>query len=176
MKPNLDFSKAAKSIPKEVPKQSDKPVPKRSKSTSPHRNQVINPIPWVESGGTVAAMYKKYREEAIEHAQLRNRCFQASTEAYIRGDGKAAKDLSRQGRWHNERMSELHAAAAENIFALRNSNIAGLPFGVMDLHGLHVKEALSIVERSIKRKSDQPIYLITGTGMASQVFSFVFMN
>jgi hypothetical protein len=72
-------------------------------SVAPH------PSLWVETGAAVSAQYQRTRGEAAQHAEQRNQLLAAAAAAYQRGDGAAAKALSRRGRWHHERMQELHA-------------------------------------------------------------------
>lgn len=45
-------------------------------------------------------------------------------------------------------MRELHAEAADAIFAERNPSSAAMD-GVIDLHGLHVTEALAFLENRL---------------------------
>lgn len=109
------------------------------------------------SGSAVATEYAKHRSEAIEHALARNKFFQVcrphgspspraltclhqrATEAFRNGDGALARQMSLQGRWHNEQMAMLHARASEKIFASRNAALGGAGAQVIDLHGLHVQ-------------------------------------
>ena len=74
--------------------------------TAPH------PSLWVDTGVSVSKQYSRLRQEATQHAAQRNAFFEAAQTAYRRGDGAAARALSRQGRWHHDRMQELHAGAA----------------------------------------------------------------
>ena len=73
----------------------------------------------------------------------------------MRGNKQLAKELSRQGRIHNEAMVRLHKEAAAAIFSsrlgfsllastlhnfIRNT---GKFENLIDLHGLHVEEAIT---------------------------------
>ena len=40
---------------------------------------------WVQTGVALGAQYHKLREEAIHHAELRNRYFQEATSAFVGG-------------------------------------------------------------------------------------------
>jgi len=88
----------------------------------------------------VAKDYFALREEAIQHAQLRNKYFQRATEAYLKGDRASAKSYSMEGRFHQEQMRALHNEAAVQIFARRNKALGRSDQMVLDLHGLHVEE------------------------------------
>lgn len=56
------------------------------------------------------------RAKATEHGDLMARCFQESHEAYGRGDGARAKELSEQGKQHERTMVNLNAEASAWIF------------------------------------------------------------
>lgn len=123
-------------------------------------------ISWAETGGLVGEQYRRLRQEAIDHAKARNQLFQEATRAFMLGDRKLAKDLSRQGRQHDENMRNLHRQAAQVIFTARNQQ--GQRSDLLDLHGLHVEEALSFLEWWLDRlhqdSQHQVCYVVTGTG------------
>lgn len=56
------------------------------------------------------------RAKANECGDLMARCFQESHEAYSRGDGARAKELSGQGKQHERTMESLNAEASAWIF------------------------------------------------------------
>lgn len=77
-----------------------------------------------------------------------------ATQAYQVGNKALAKDLAFKGRYHAEQMKAAHAHASEAIFAQRNgvSPMAMHPSSgggnqplLIDLHGLHVAEALAFL-------------------------------
>ena len=96
---------------------------------------------WVETGNAVTRQYTELRKEALFHANCRNRyeflwgvmcpskicsccdfsCFQGATQAYLRGDKAAAREMSRLGRFHQDRMTQLHDEAFGLIFSTRNA-------------------------------------------------------
>ncbi len=88
----------------------------------------------------------------------------------MHGDGKLAKTLSRNGRQHDEAMRALHNEAAAAIFAARKAE--GSRADVLDLHGLHVEEALSYLEWWLETLLDDAKfkigYVIVGTGHHSK--------
>lgn len=82
-----------------------------------------------------------------------------ATQAYLAGNKRLARELGAKGRWHGEQMHAAHAAAAAETFTRRNptaaATIAGASSGgsgggggvqTIDLHGLHVSEALQLLE------------------------------
>lgn len=147
---------------------------RRRKGTTP-----VQDVQWVRTGVVLGVEYDAYRADAIKHAEARNRYFQEARAAFVRGDKQGAKELSRKGRYHDACMREQHALAAENLFRSRNSGSASNrrnPDNVVDLHGLHVDEALAYLEHTLETLS-QPTrlaqahgqqyrycYVVTGTG------------
>ena len=62
-------------------------------------------------------------------------------------------------------MAEYHVKAAKNIFLTRNQE-ASLKKGKIDMHGLHVAEAILVLDEIIPlyKSSMSSITVITGTG------------
>ncbi|KAI8379067.1 uncharacterized protein BYT42DRAFT_496001 [Radiomyces spectabilis] len=118
-------------------------------------------IPWLETGSALNATYLEQRKQAIEYGMLRNRFFSRATEFYLNGDGAKAKAYSLKAKHYNRLMQEMHTEASRRIFEQRNQSEA-----FVDLHGLHVDEALDILEERLdKLKGYQgTIYIVTGTG------------
>jgi len=111
-----------------------------------------NKVGWVDTGEVVGEQYSALREKAIEHARIRNRLFQEATKAYVLGNKSAATQLSARGRFHQKKMEELHQQACQEIFQSRNSSHPD----VLDLHGLHVDEALSVLEKFLLKQQALP--------------------
>ena len=135
------------------------------------------------TGATVAAEYVEARSDARDHARLRNVCFEQATQAYLLGNKALAKELGAKGRWHNERMKTAHAAAASETFNRRNSSISSnttnnnggggsLP-PTLDLHGLHVNEAIHHLQRSLDQfQSEKRVHIVrvvVGVGQHGKV-------
>jgi len=121
---------------------------------------------WVSSGQSVANEYENSRREARSLALARNALLQEATNAYVAGKKDIAKNLSMQGQKMNTQMKELHLSAAKNIFCTRNQE-ALLKKGKVDMHGLHVSEALSVLEEILplyKSLSIPSVTIVTGTG------------
>ncbi|XP_059662062.1 polyadenylate-binding protein-interacting protein 7 [Cornus florida] len=133
---------------------------------------------WLETGETVANMYSEMREEARDHARLRNAYFEQARQAYLIGNKALAKELSVKGQLHNMHMKAAHGKAQESIYRQRNpagpemqANARGQE-RIIDLHGLHVSEAIQVLKRelimlrSAARSADQclPVYICVGTG------------
>lgn len=57
-----------------------------------------------------------------------------------------------KGRLHEQKMKEANHAAAVQIFEKVNASL--LPMNVLDLHGLHVDEAMNHLSRVLQEKSE----------------------
>jgi hypothetical protein len=138
------------------------------------------------TGIAVSALYAEARSEARDHARARNVCFENATQAYISGNKALAKELGAKGRWHNERMKVLHAQAANETFFKRNaatfagtSNNGHTSTGsssnappTIDLHGLHVSEALHHLDRALEnlqQRRESKVRLVVGVGQHGKV-------
>lgn len=135
------------------------------------------PPVWLETGEAVANMYSELREEARDHARLRNAYFEQARQAYLIGNKALAKELSVKGQLHNMHMKAAHGKAQESIYRQRNpemqqGNGRGGQERMIDLHGLHVSEAIHVLKhelgvlRSNARSADQrvQVYICVGTG------------
>jgi len=168
----VEFYGAPEDVSGSEPELKDNELSSESNSSdNTAKKTVFTSVPklWVETGESVAQVYEQYRTEAIEHALLRNKYFSVATASYLSGDGLTAREFSRKGRYHQEKMKELHAKASEQIFLQRNQRPVGehLQNGeTIDLHGLHVSEALQLLERYMSSLTAglKYFYILTGTG------------
>lgn len=116
---------------------------------------------WVSTGQSVGELYQSLRAEAADEARLRNKYFDRAAAAFKRNDGATAKRLGALGREANERMKKLHRQAADAIFEARNPVSVR---DVVDLHGLHVSEALERLPGALERAGPGEVRILTGTG------------
>ncbi|KAF8032611.1 hypothetical protein BT93_D1508 [Corymbia citriodora subsp. variegata] len=133
---------------------------------------------WLETGEAVANMYSDLREEARDHARLRNVYLEQARQAYLIGNKALAKELSVKGQFHGMHMKAAHGKAQESIYRQRNPvpvELQGDGRGkerMIDLHGLHVSEAIHVLKnelsalRTAARAGDQrlQVYICVGTG------------
>ncbi|GJQ15454.1 hypothetical protein GpartN1_g7245.t1 [Galdieria partita] len=121
---------------------------------------------WVSTGTKVRDLYERCRLQAKELASLRNQMFMQAARAASTGNKRAASEYARRGHQYNQIMKQLHEEAADAIFTQRNQNADS----VIDLHGLHVKEATLVLERKLQELSSNSsndvhdVIIITGSG------------
>ncbi|XP_030349214.1 NEDD4-binding protein 2 isoform X3 [Strigops habroptila] len=118
--------------------------------------------------------YDDLRAEAFCHQQKRQECLKKAGEAHHMGMKSVAAFYAHQGRLHEQKMKEANHAAAVQIFGKVNTSL--LPMNVLDLHGLHVDEAVNQLSRVLQEKSEEYqqtggkpyLCVITGRGSHSQ--------
>uniref|UniRef100_A0A8C5SP21 NEDD4 binding protein 2 n=1 Tax=Laticauda laticaudata TaxID=8630 RepID=A0A8C5SP21_LATLA len=118
--------------------------------------------------------YEDFRAEAFLHQQQRQECLRKAGEAYRMGMKPVAAFYVQQGQLHEQKMKEANQDAAQQIF--EKVNAAKLPINFLDLHGLHVDEALAHLSRVLQEKTKEHslaggipyLYVITGRGNHSQ--------
>lgn len=128
--------------------------------------ETLMPQDWVLSGSAIATEYASFRAEARTLAISRNKLLEEATKAYLAGSKDIARKLSVQGQVMNSKMKACHKEAAKRIFSQRNPE-SQLAKGTLDLHGLHVAEAvacLSEILPALKQASMKHASLITGSG------------
>ncbi|KAL9274464.1 Polyadenylate-binding protein-interacting protein 7-like protein [Drosera capensis] len=131
---------------------------------------------WLETSEAVATIYSELREEARDHARIRNAYFEQARQAYLIGNKALAKELSAKGQLHNMQMKAAHNKAQESMYRQRNPVIQEShgrgQEKMIDLHGLLVNEAIHVLKhefaalRSTARSSalHLPVYICVGTG------------
>ncbi|KAM4854283.1 NEDD4-binding protein 2 [Thomomys bottae] len=118
--------------------------------------------------------YDDYRAEAFLHQQKRTECYSKAKEAYRMGKKNVATFYAQQGSLHEQKMREANHLAAVEIFEKVNASL--LPQNVLDLHGLHVDEAIEHLMTVLQRKTEEfkqnggkpYLSVITGRGNHSQ--------
>lgn len=105
----------------------------------------------------------KWRREASEHAQLRSECFKKADEAREAGDHAAANEYVKEAKEHTQKMNEANERAVRYIMEKNPNNTAD----TIDLHGLHVEEALEQAEKKLKSTTEGVLHIIPGRGSHS---------
>lgn len=135
---------------------------------------------WPETGEAIgASMYSEMREEAGDHARLRNAYSEQVRHAYMTGNKALAKELSANVQLHNMQMRAAHEKAQDSVYRHRNladielesNGMRRMPEGTIDLHGLQVNEAMHVLKRelavmrNVARSADQGlhVYICVGT-------------
>ncbi|XP_069780987.1 NEDD4-binding protein 2 isoform X2 [Narcine bancroftii] len=96
------------------------------------------------------ADYEDYRNDAALHRRKQQDYFSKAAEAHRRGMKAVATHYAQQGHLHGEKMKEANHKAAVKIF--KQVNVSLLPQNVLDLHGLHVDEALHCLKEVLFQK------------------------
>ncbi|NRA46870.1 MAG: DUF1771 domain-containing protein [Oligoflexales bacterium] len=137
----------------------------KSQETTPSNNTKKEPT----KRPKVSKKTKVSRELANQYAQKRHECFQKSQEAFKNGDKAEAAALSKKGKEWGEKMHEMNALVVKSIIDPQQSEKTG----IIDLHGLFVKEAETAVKDFLKHhlRNQKKNYLeiITGAGNNSAV-------
>ncbi|KAK0215981.1 hypothetical protein EDD85DRAFT_441237 [Armillaria nabsnona] len=148
-----------------------RPPPSQSHRSSPPRPPSPPEPPKYEDDNQTDQSNEYYiglRARANKEGDEMARCFSESHEAFNRGDGAAAKDLSNQGKSHKQKMEQLHKEASKWIYLENNRDRKP---GEIDLHGLFVKEAIAYTDAALKEaklRGDSEIRLIVGRGSHSE--------
>ncbi|KAF5902290.1 NEDD4-binding protein 2 [Clarias magur] len=95
--------------------------------------------------------YVDFRTEAMLQRQRQQESFDKAAEAYRQGRKDVASFYAQQGHLHGQKMKEANHRAAVQIFERVNSTL--LPQNVLDLHGLHVNEALHHLQQILTAKT-----------------------
>ncbi|KAG7485076.1 NEDD4-binding protein 2 [Solea senegalensis] len=118
--------------------------------------------------------YDDFRAEACLQRKRQLENFAKAAEAYKQGRKEVASFYAQQGHLHGQQMRDANHRAAVQIFERVNSSL--LPQNILDLHGLHVDEALQHLDQVLEEKVTDceqglcrpQLSVITGRGNHSQ--------
>lgn len=114
-------------------------------------------------------LYKKYRKQTQIHAENRKKYFDAAADAYKAGNRAEAAELSKKGKHEHHKMLKSQNHAAMKIFKAKNKD--SLACGNIDLHGLHARESVALVNiylYKFQKKGRQSATIICGKGLHSE--------
>ena len=123
-----------------------------------------------DGAGAAVADPERLRQLARKEAELRGAYYERSRAAYSAGDHAAAKRFSNLGKAAGARMDALNARAAAAAFDMNNAG-RGRPPGEVDLHGLHVREAVAAADAALeaaRARGERRVVLIVGRGVHSR--------
>ncbi|KAG9316646.1 hypothetical protein JVU11DRAFT_2700 [Chiua virens] len=153
------------------------PVPQRDDRQRPTTivsSQRDEAVPSLET-------YASLRAKAKQEGDLMSKCYEKSKAAYDRHDRALAKTLSDKGKYHKGKMEDLNAKASAIVFkgeapsyhscvtplTVFSENNQGKEADEVDLHGLHVKEAIAYAKKALaqaRQKGFPEIRFIVGQG------------
>uniref|UniRef100_A0A8C6LSB6 NEDD4 binding protein 2 n=1 Tax=Nothobranchius furzeri TaxID=105023 RepID=A0A8C6LSB6_NOTFU len=140
------------------------------RAASKDREKKLEELSVVNYQDTDDPEYEDFRAEANLQRRRQLESFAKAAEAYKQGRKEVASFYAQQGHLHGQRMREANYRAAVQIFERVNSSL--LPRNILDLHGLHVDEALEHLAQVLQDKTQglcQPqLSVITGRGNHSQ--------
>ncbi|XP_075050912.1 NEDD4-binding protein 2 isoform X2 [Mixophyes fleayi] len=118
--------------------------------------------------------YDDFRAEAFLYHQKQQESYRKAAEAHNRGMKQVAAYYAQQGYLYGQKMKEENRRAAVQIFERANEYL--LPENILDLHGLHVDEAMKHFRKVLLDKTDEfkqtggkpYLLVITGRGNHSQ--------
>ncbi|KAI0195151.1 smr domain-containing protein [Xylaria flabelliformis] len=113
------------------------------------------------------AEFEQLRKSAKAEYDKKDDCMTRAHQAYARGDGAGAKQLSNAGKAHAAEGDKLNKIACQKIFDKLNHGIGP---HMIDLHGLYVHEAVDFTTTRIR--NDQSLgytglHVIVGQGIHS---------
>ncbi|KAK3333478.1 smr domain-containing protein [Cercophora scortea] len=118
------------------------------------------------AGNDAEAEYDRLRDLARKEGDKMKQCFDRAHETYERGDRAEAKELSEEGKRHQQKKNAYNKQASEFIF--RENNAQGrIADDTIDLHGQFVEEAEDIVEariRDAQARGQTHLHIIVGKG------------
>ncbi|TNN69380.1 NEDD4-binding protein 2 [Liparis tanakae] len=147
----------------------------RTASKEREKRQKLPELAVLDYQDTEDPEYDDFRAEATQQKGRQLECFSKAAEAYKQGRKEVASFYAQQGHLHGQRMREANHRAAVQIFERVNSSL--LPSNILDLHGLHVDEALQhlaqVLQDKTKGNCEQglcrpQLSVITGRGNHSQ--------
>ncbi|KAE8629428.1 hypothetical protein XENTR_v10000484 [Xenopus tropicalis] len=96
--------------------------------------------------------YDDFRAEAFLYRRKQQECYRKASEAHSRGMKQVATYYAQQGYLYGQKMKQENHRAAVQIFERTNEFL--LPENILDLHGLHVSEAMKQLRQVLQNKME----------------------
>lgn len=110
----------------------------------------------------IQKVFAAAQSKVEKSAKAMQDAFEGSKKAFNAGDKAKAKQLSDEGKKHQQEMQQASREAAEKVFQFANKT---RPFTEIDLHGLHVEFAIEFLTTRLdesKKKGSKTLTVITG--------------
>lgn len=100
--------------------------------------------------------YEPNRQETRRYLKIRQEFFEKANEAHARGWGSVAQYYAEMGHLFSKQVKESNEAASAKIFTANNHDLKSN--NTLDLHGLHVDEAISALKNVLNSKRNGIIF------------------
>lgn len=141
-----------------------------------HHKHRLSARNWGEADDTLVDLLSELREDARNHGRIRNFYYEQARQAFYDGNRMVAKEASAKGQFHNRLMKAAQNKAAElELQSMSNAQASSFGPGqtqLLDLRGLHVNEAISLLKRDLSAlrlaarssRQRQQVFISVGTG------------
>ncbi|ORC91233.1 uncharacterized protein TM35_000062380 [Trypanosoma theileri] len=149
-------------------KTTQEPLPSHLLQPSATREEVQKFCDEVEPELRSMGDWRRVRERAYIINSCRLRVMSQASAAYLRGDGKTAKALSRHGKQLGLEYNRLNRIA---MVALERERLTSNPASTLDLHGFHRDEVVEVLRRRVElcvRKKIRRLTIVVGCGHHSR--------
>ncbi|KAK8214768.1 hypothetical protein M8818_002350 [Zalaria obscura] len=119
-----------------------------------------------QQSSNAEAEYDRLRDLARQEHGKYQSCAAKSQQAYQRGDGAGAHELSEEGKRHAAKADDYNKQASDYIFR-ENNAVGRVDSDTIDLHGQFVEEAEEILEQRIRyaqSTGQTHLHVIVGKG------------
>ncbi|KAG2389578.1 hypothetical protein C9374_014138 [Naegleria lovaniensis] len=120
---------------------------------------------FIEHETEAMKLFKELEKKISEESKLMSDCFERASKAHESGDGALAKQLSDEGKKHQELMKKYQLESAQTMFEHLNKDKGDFE---IDLHGQYVDNAMEFLRKRIEKlrteKSSNKLTIIYGAG------------
>ncbi|KAF0979804.1 hypothetical protein FDP41_000957 [Naegleria fowleri] len=119
---------------------------------------------FIEHETEAMKLFKELEKKISEESKLMSDCFERASKAHESGDGALAKQLSDEGKKHQELMKKYQLESAQTMFEHLNKDKGDLE---IDLHGQYVDNAMNFLRKRIEKlrsEKQNKLTIIYGAG------------